>query len=91
MLSFQIETIEEYPVEEYYNNYLFSIPELAYNMTDRQRKVLTQAYYGGYYQIPRSIRTEDIAINNQTSRYNIDKILRNVEGKIMQFIYPFLR
>jgi predicted DNA binding protein len=90
-LSFQITTIEEYPVEEYYNNYLFSVPELAQNMTNRQLEILAEAYYGGYYKIPRMIRTRDIAETNQSSRYNIDKILRNVEGKIMQFIYPFLR
>ena len=88
--SFQINSIIEYPVDDYYGNYMFSIPDLSNTLTPYQHQILFDAYKEGYYKIPRAIRTIDIAEMKNKTRYSVDKILRKAENKIMTYIHPFL-
>ena len=47
------------------------------------------AFEKGYYEIPRKIRTEDLAEELKITRYAVDRTLRSAENKIMRSIIPF--
>ncbi len=64
--------------------------QLISEFTPLQIDTLLQAFEGGYYSIPRSIKTEDIALKNGKSRYAVDRSLRSAENKIMNYIMPFI-
>ncbi len=64
--------------------------QLIDDLTPLQTETLVQAFEGGYYNIPRNIKTEDIAIRNGKTRYAVDKTLRSAENKIMNYIMPFI-
>ena len=88
--TFRLESIKEYHVDDYYAQSMFSISDVANDLTRNQMKILTEAYRQGYYEIPRSIRTEDIGNQLNKSRYNIDKTIRIAESKIMKYVDKFL-
>ena len=73
-----------------YQSQMISAFEILENLTKTQLKVLIDAYEGGYYSIPRSIRTKDLAERYDISRYAVDKSLRKAENKIIQAIMPYL-
>ena len=64
--------------------------QLIEELTPLQIDTLIQAFEGGYYNIPRNIKTEDIAIKNNKTRYAVDKTLRLAENKILNYIMPFI-
>ncbi|OLS27570.1 MAG: hypothetical protein HeimC3_03490 [Candidatus Heimdallarchaeota archaeon LC_3] len=64
--------------------------QLITELTPKQLEVLTSAFEKGYYNIPRSIRTIDIAEKMGKTRYAVDKSLRSAENKIINYIMPFL-
>ena len=66
------------------------LKQLIDELTPTQMETLIQAFEGGYYNIPRNIRTEDIAQRNGKSRYAVDKVLRSAENKILNYIMPFI-
>lgn len=66
------------------------LKQLIEELTPLQIDTLTQAFEGGYYNIPRNIKTEDIAKKNGKSRYAVDKNLRSAENKILNYIMPFI-
>jgi len=88
--KFTIESIKEYSVDEYYSESMFSISDIVDGLTKNQINLLTEAYKQGYYDIPRSIRTEDLGKQLNKSRYNIDKTIRIAESKIMKYVNKFL-
>lgn len=64
--------------------------QLIEELTPLQIETLTQAFEGGYYSIPRRIKTQDIATRNGKTRYAVDKTIRLAENKIMNYIMPFI-
>lgn len=66
------------------------LKQLIEELTPLQTETLIQAFEGGYYNIPRNIKTEDIAKTNGKSRYAVDKVLRSAENKILNYIMPFV-
>lgn len=62
------------------------IEELTYN----QIETLIKAYEGGYYNIPRNIKTKEIALKNNITRYAVDRSIRSAENKILNYIMPFI-
>ena len=66
------------------------LKQLIDELTPLQTDTLIQAFEGGYYNIPRNIKTEDIAQRNGKSRYAVDKALRSAENKILNYIMPFI-
>ena len=88
--TFSLESIKEYDVDDYYAQSMFSISDIGSKLTNNQIKIMTEAYKQGYYEIPRTIRTEDIGKQLNKSRYNIDKTIRSAEEKIMTYVDKFL-
>ena len=66
------------------------LKQLIDDLTPTQTDTLIQAFEGGYYNIPRNIKTEDIAQKNGKTRYAVDKTLRSAENKILNYIMPFI-
>ena len=66
------------------------LKQLIDDLTLIQTETLIQAFEGGYYNIPRNIKTEDIAQKNGKTRYAVDKTLRSAENKILNYIMPFI-
>ena len=64
--------------------------QLFDTITPKQIEVLKTAFEKGYYNIPRTIRTLDIAQEMGKTRYAVDKTLRSAENKIIKYIMPFV-
>ena len=94
----QIETLPVYKIlsiddlgpDGVFKSQYISIPEIISNLTHRQIDVLIQAYEQGYYEIPRNIRTQDLADDLGISRYGAEKNLRKAENKLIKAIVPYL-
>jgi len=67
-----------------------SVPEMLEELTLRQIEILLAAFEEGYYDIPRKVRTQDLAAKFEISRYGIEKSLRVAENKIVNAIVPYL-
>ena len=64
--------------------------QLFDELTPLQIEILKQAFEAGYYNIPRKIKTQDLAKENNKSRYAIEKNIRSAENKILNYIMPFM-
>ncbi|MCH8905886.1 MAG: helix-turn-helix domain-containing protein [Candidatus Heimdallarchaeota archaeon] len=73
-----------------FRSQMISVPEVISDLTSRQVEILVKAYEEGYYEIPRRIRTQDLADEAGISRYGIEKLLRKAENKIIRSIMPYL-
>ena len=65
-----------------------SIKELINLLTKQQRDTLIRAWKKGYYKIPRNVKTEELAQEQQITRYALEKKLRVAENKVMENIIP---
>jgi len=77
-------------IDGLFKSQMISGPELFASLTPRQLEILIEAIEMGYYEIPRNIRTKDIATRQGKRRYTIEKLLRNAENKIMKSLTPYL-
>ncbi|MCH8908514.1 MAG: helix-turn-helix domain-containing protein [Candidatus Heimdallarchaeota archaeon] len=93
-----IQTVEQHKIvsikdlgrEGIFKTQFVSTHELIDKLTDRQIDVIVKAYEEGYYEIPRSIKTEEIAQQFNVSRAATEKSLRKAENSIMKIIMPYL-
>ncbi|XVH32956.1 helix-turn-helix domain-containing protein [Haloferacaceae archaeon DSL9] len=70
---------------------LLSPESVLPTLTARQREVLTVAYDGGYYDIPRGVTTADIADAVGIGRRTAEDHLRRAEAKVVSGLMPYLR
>ncbi|MFX0086690.1 MAG: helix-turn-helix domain-containing protein [Candidatus Hodarchaeota archaeon] len=100
-LSSVVEILQSYPmmkiisIKELDSNGMFpsqmvSIPEITNNLTSHQLLILIRAFEQGYYEIPRKIRTQDLAEEFQVSRYAVEKSLRKAENNLFTALMPYL-
>ena len=54
-----------------------------------QIQIFLMAFEKGYYDIPRKIRTLDLANELGLSRYAVDRTIRATENKIVRSLIPF--
>lgn len=76
-----------------YNQFLpqvYFVSEMINELTQKQLKHLILAFQFGYYQIPRSIQTKELAKMLGISRYTFEKSLRTAENKLIQSILPYI-
>lgn len=86
----ELVSIKDLGREGMFKSQFVSTHELIENITDRQIEVLARAFEGGYYEIPRNIKTEEIANSFNVSRAASEKSLRKAENAIMRVIMPYL-
>ncbi|MHA2253612.1 MAG: helix-turn-helix domain-containing protein [Candidatus Kariarchaeaceae archaeon] len=88
--TFELISINDLGMDGMFKSQMISIPEIISGLTHRQIFVLIKAYEDGYYEIPRNIRTQDIASDMGITRYGIEKNLRKAENKLIKAIVPYL-
>lgn len=74
----------------FFKSQMLSVQEIIGNLTVHQANIMIKAYEGGYYDIPRRIRIQDIADEIEISRYGVEKVLRAAENKIVESTMPYL-
>jgi len=59
-------------------------------LTNRQADILMKAFEQGYYDIPRRVKTEELAEQFDITRYGLERALRTAENKLVNSVMPFL-
>lgn len=101
ILSSVVQVLQSYPrtkinsIKELESNGIFpsqmiSITEFTSDLTEHQLLILIRAFEQGYYEIPRRIRTLDLAEEFKVSRYAVEKTLRKAENKLLTSLMPYL-
>ncbi|MFX0150490.1 MAG: helix-turn-helix domain-containing protein [Candidatus Hodarchaeota archaeon] len=101
ILSAVVQVLQTYPktkiisVKELESNGIFpsqmiSIAEFTSDLTEHQLLILIRAFEQGYYEIPRRIRTQDLAGEFNVSRYAVEKTLRRAENRLLTSLMPYL-
>lgn len=88
--TWEILATEDLGIDGLFKSQMLSIQEIIGDLTNHQADILTKAYEGGYYDIPRRIRMQDIADELKISRYGVEKVLRAGENKVIRSIMPYL-
>jgi predicted DNA binding protein len=88
--TYEILAINDLGIDGIFKSQMISVPEIISSLTERQISILVQAYERGYYEIPRKVRTQDLADSLEISRYGVDKNLRTAENKLIRSIVPYL-
>jgi len=86
----RIISIKELNSEGIFPSQMISIPEMTSGLTEYQLLILIRAFEKGYYEIPRRIRTQDLAEEFKVSRYAFEKTLRKAENKLFTSLMPYL-
>jgi hypothetical protein len=71
--------------------FVVSLSSIFSELTDKQISSLLAALDYGYYQIPKKVTAEDIALKNKVPRTTYEEHLRKAESKILQTIAPYVR
>jgi predicted DNA binding protein len=71
--------------------FVVSLSSIFFELTDKQISSLLAALDYGYYQIPKKVTAEDIALKNDVPRTTYEEHLRKAESKILQSIAPYVR
>ena len=87
--DFEIQNISQYD-RDYYKDLKIKFKDLFTILTEKQSETLIDAWKQGYYSIPRTATTKELASVKGISRYALEKKLRTAENKIMDNIIPFL-
>jgi predicted DNA binding protein len=76
------------PLLERLSDFEGSGPSTVETLTDRQREVVETAYSMGYYEIPRTATTEDVAtelgLDPSTVAEHLQRAERNVLGQLLE-------
>ncbi len=75
---------------EFEGGFLVPIGALFHELTVRQREALVRAILRGYYRIPRTVRTEQLAESLGISRPGFESLLRKAENKLIAAVFPYL-
>ena len=67
-----------------------NLKQIFTNLTDKQKESLLLAWKKGYYTIPRAIKTEELAKEEQISRFAFEKKLRKAENSLIDNIIPLI-
>jgi predicted DNA binding protein len=88
--SFQMisrRTLEESAVKE---SFILSPRSILGELTKKQAQALITAISSGYYEIPKKVSTEDVAMSLDIPRTTYEEHLRKAESKIMKAVEPLL-
>lgn len=69
---------------------LVPVGALFLGVTRRQRAALREAIVRRYYQIPRGVRSRDLARQFGISRPAFDKLLRKAESRLLWAVLPYI-
>jgi predicted DNA binding protein len=72
------------------DEFLVPVGALLRELTDRQREAIVAAILRGYYRIPRTVKTEELARSFGISRPAFEALLRKAENKLVAELFPYL-
>ncbi len=70
--------------------FLVPVGVLFRELTSRQRQALLAGILRGYYRIPRTVHTEELARSFGISRPAFEALLRKAENKLAAALFPYL-
>ncbi|MGQ0535038.1 MAG: helix-turn-helix domain-containing protein [Methanobacteriota archaeon] len=70
--------------------FMISASEVLSDLTEKQATALLAAVEGGYYRVPRMVRTEDIAKRRRVPRTTFEEHVRKAESKVINAMAPYL-
>jgi len=79
------------PEKSIRDTFVLSLNSVFSQLTDKQVSSLINALEAGYYQIPKKVTTEQIAVKHKVPRTTYEEHLRKAESKILQAIAPYVR
>jgi hypothetical protein len=71
--------------------FVISISSVFSELTDKQVNSLLSALEYGYYQVPKKMTAEEIALKHHVPRTTFEEHLRKAESKILRAIAPYVR
>jgi len=71
--------------------FVISMSSVFSELTDKQVNSLLAALEYGYYQVPKKITAEEIALKHHVPRTTFEEHLRKAESKILRAIAPYVR
>lgn len=72
------------------DGFLVPVGSLLGGLTPRQRQAIVAGVVRGYYRIPRTVRTEELARTLGVSRPAYEALLRKAENKLVGAMFPYL-
>ena len=79
------------PEKSIRDTFVLSLNSVFSQLTEKQVGSLINALEAGYYQIPKKVTTEQIAVKHKVPRTTYEEHLRKAESKILQAIAPYVR
>lgn len=70
--------------------FMVSTGDMLAGLTEKQATALLTAIQEGYYNVPRMVRTEDIARRRKVPRTTFEEHVRKAESKVLLGIAPYL-
>jgi len=71
--------------------FVISVSSVFSELTDRQVDSLLTALEYGYYQIPKKVTAEEIALKHNVPRTTFEEHLRKAESKMLLAMAPYIR
>jgi hypothetical protein len=71
--------------------FVISVSSVFSELTERQMDSLLAAVEYGYYQIPKKVTAEEIAVKHNVSRTTFEEHLRKAESKTFLAMAPYIR
>jgi predicted DNA binding protein len=79
------------PEKSLRDSFVISMPSVFSELTGKQINSLIVALEYGYYQIPKKMTAEEIALKHHVPRTTFEEHLRKAEGKVLRAIAPYVR
>ena len=79
------------PEKSIHDAFVISLSSIFSELTGKQVNSLLAALESGYYQIPKKMTAEEIAMKSRVPRTTFEEHLRKAESKVLRAIAPYVR
>ena len=79
-----------YPEKSMIDTFAVSLGSVFQELTAKQVDAIATALESGYYQVPKKISTEQLALKVKVPRTTFEEHLRKAESKVLRGLAPFL-
>jgi len=87
----QITEKKNLPEKTIRDAFIIPLSTVLSQLTDRQAGSLMAALDLGYYNLPKKMTAEEIAVKNKMPRTTFEEHLRKAESKVMRSLAPYVR
>jgi hypothetical protein len=79
------------PEKSIHDTFVISLSSVFSELTGKQANSLLTALECGYYQIPKKMTAQEIALKGRVPRTTFEEHLRKAESKVLRAIAPYVR